>query len=130
MVVLKRVHQMQVFERWVGWRAFAGTLLQLAMYPAIVAVLSLHLLATGVDDRIASNESTAAASVEPAWRLTKHGWQDANSWARLQRSEEVHSPFHNIHPTLLAADILLAALGSLIWATKDERQLDRLFGRD
>ena len=121
---------MQVFKQRVGGRpGFAGSRWHLAAYLAIATMLGLPLLSAGVDVGTVSTESTASTPVEPAWRMTKYGWQDANSWVRLAGSETVHSVFHNIHPTLLAADILLAALGSLIWATKDPQQLDRLFGR-
>ena len=61
------------------------------------------------------------------WRYTRFGWQDSSSW---QRTPADLGPrvVDRISPILFSIDIILAALGAMIWAS-DDWQVDRLFGR-
>ena len=63
------------------------------------------------------------------WRYSRYGWQDANTWAQPNQQPSYNS-IQSVHPSLWAADVVLASLGALIWATDDERQVARLLGKD
>jgi hypothetical protein len=61
------------------------------------------------------------------WRYTRFGWQDSSFWYRTP-ADLGPRMIDRISPVLLSIDIILAALGAMIWAS-DDWQVDRLFGR-
>lgn len=77
------------------------------------------------------SEQSATESItesEREWRYTRFGWQDANNWPQPEQASIFRS-IQSVHPSLWAADVVLASLGALIWATDDEHQVARLLGR-
>ena len=60
------------------------------------------------------------AQVEPEWRYTRLGWQDANDWATVGKIERPpERRFDNLHPIVLAMLILFSVLVSVFWASNE-----------
>ena len=57
------------------------------------------------------------------WRLTNQGWQSADSWATSWAAGP--RLVDHVHPTIVAALILLTVMGVCIWASS-EWEVDRL----
>ena len=67
------------------------------------------------------------AELDTHWRYTRYGWQDSSFWNRTP-AEMGPRTVDRISPVLFSIDIILAAIGAMIWVS-DDWQVDRLFGR-
>ena len=68
------------------------------------------------------------AELEPEWRYTRFGWQDANEWAMVGQIEYAPARrLDNLHPVVLAMLILFGVLVSAFWAS-NEWELAQLMG--
>ncbi len=60
------------------------------------------------------------ADVQPQWRYTRLGWQDANEWAMTGQIEDPPARrFDNLHPAVLAMLILFSVLVTVFWASNE-----------
>lgn len=69
-----------------------------------------------------ADSASASASAMPTqgsrWKYTRFGWQDSRTWFRADSHVE-STTLEKIHPSLIAANILLAALGAIVWLSDD-----------
>lgn len=72
-------------------------------------------------DREDQAQSVAVlADVQPQWRYTRMGWQDANEWAMTGQIEAPPDRrFDNLHPAVLAMLILFSVLVTIFWASNE-----------
>ncbi|HMP80912.1 MAG TPA: hypothetical protein PKD54_15760 [Pirellulaceae bacterium] len=61
--------------------------------------------------------------VQPEWRYTRFGWEDANAWVAVPA---IPTAKPMIHPIAVSVLILFAALAAMLWAS-EEYDFDRLF---
>ena len=67
-----------------------------------------------------------APVIDTKWRYTRYGWQKPGDWIRTS-SDVAARTIDRINPILWAVNVLLAALGAMIWAS-EEWQVARLLG--
>ena len=72
------------------------------------------------DDRLGQKEGAAgiAKKLDTPWRYTSMGWQDSTNWT--PRTHFVKPAAAQVHPIVWAALIALAALGLMVWSSKEE----------
>jgi hypothetical protein len=72
------------------------------------------------DSNIGQKEDGPGISqkLDTPWRYTSMGWQDSTNWT--PRAQFTKPAAANVHPIVWTALISLAALGVLIWTSKEE----------
>ena len=109
------------------------TAMPLLLFGCLITLLTVSALASfnsmSHDFRVAAMPPAAQQQTEldTHWRYTRFGWQDSSFWQRTP-AELGPRTIDRISPVLFSIDIILAALGTMIWLS-DDWQVDRLFGR-
>ncbi len=93
-----------------------------------IGMVGIIPVTSGTTSENVSKTVKVSAEAWPAtWRYTKHGWQDIGSTHR--DSFVPLKSFELVHPTLFAASVLLAVVGTSIWASS-EQEISRLLNHE